>query len=162
MHLPADRPNPCEHETDETQTEENEHQKGHDEGDITETHVAHGIDLNSGEPIAPPRTWAELRQCVLATYQGREPELERRADTLEEHGSDQGHRGQPPAGVEPGDLASAGWGVVFATDIAPAARKALQPLLDHREQQAGKRFGCEEERTERPQKRLDPAADPVR
>lgn len=142
MKAPADRPNPCRHEPDETQetTESKEQQEAQSDHGIPDLHVAHGIDLATGDPIAPPKTWAEMRECVLATYQGRQTELLRRAQTMQAADEDRPHRGQPPAEVDPDDLASAGWGVVFATDLDPAVREALQPLLDHRKEQAGDRF----------------------
>jgi hypothetical protein len=49
-------------------------------------------------------------------------------------------RRAPIHDLNPRDLASAGWGVVFAPDIGPEIREALDPLLKHRQNQAGAFF----------------------
>lgn len=45
-----------------------------------------------------------------------------------------------PHGMDPANLATTGWAVVLSAGAAPEVRKALAPLLAHREGAAGRRF----------------------
>jgi hypothetical protein len=38
------------------------------------------------------------------------------------------------------ELGETGWGVIFARDADPRVKDALQPLLDHREEEVGELF----------------------
>lgn len=77
-----------------------------------------GVDGETGRPLDPlplaaARDWAEKAR----------------------------RRPRPPRyGVATGDLASAGWGVVFAEGESAAVREALEPLLARRRRQAGERY----------------------
>lgn len=46
----------------------------------------------------------------------------------------------PRYGVDPGDLAQAGWAVVWAPGLDPRVRRALDPLCDRRREQAGQLY----------------------
>ncbi|HEX9736119.1 MAG TPA: hypothetical protein VGG06_29510 [Thermoanaerobaculia bacterium] len=79
-----------------------------------------GVDATTGRPLEP---------VPAAVARRRAERLLRRA--------------RPPRyGVAGGDLASAGWGVVFAegVDADADARDALGPLLERRRRQAGDRY----------------------
>lgn len=93
---------------------------------------ANGLNALTGAPLLPGLAPAD----VAALAQGRpiDPEHAKemgwwRSTTGEDHLG-------PIEGVDPKDLARAGWAVVFAEGVDPAVREALQPLLDHRQAQA--------------------------
>ncbi len=81
-----------------------------------------GVDGATGEYRNPPMSTAQLARFV----RGERPERIGRG------------RGTVP-GVDPRDLASSGWGVVFAHDADPAVQEALAELLSHRRSQASAR-----------------------
>ncbi|MDA8019482.1 MAG: C25 family cysteine peptidase [Thermoanaerobaculia bacterium] len=83
------------------------------------TVFALGVDMQTGGYHRPPMTsgsyaWALSGKAVRA-----------------------GGGKEPRAGVDPDNLAQAGWGVIIADE---AAREPLKPLLDLRRQQAGARY----------------------
>lgn len=101
-----------------------------------------GIDAETGEPLLPTLPVA----TVAAMAQGRPiakeelDELRARVAVLKQRReADYGVM----AGVDPNDIAQAGWGVIFAfedEDKLPALREALAPLLALRRGQAGDRY----------------------
>jgi len=90
-----------------------------------------GVDGETGAPLFPPTTARELAALALSERLDRDHlgELDRWREELEHRRLREG---------DPGDLAQAGWGVVFASHDrkAPAIREALGELLAHRRAQA--------------------------
>ncbi len=94
-----------------------------------------GIDGASGDYLLPPMTVQELSQLARGEPldQQQVQELKRR------HGqTTETHLGVKE-GVDPKNLAEAGWGVIFAYDAPPAIREALGELLKHRQSQAAQK-----------------------
>lgn len=77
-----------------------------------------GVDATTGRPLEPLPEAVARRWAVRALRRARPPRY----------------------GVATGDLASAGWGVVFAEGVDAAVRDALGPLLARRRRQAGDRY----------------------
>jgi len=86
-----------------------------------------GIDGATGEYATPPLT---LEQLSKVAQGGKvEKPVEGQVNYI------------PKEGVDPKDLSTAGWGVIFAfadQDKVPAIQEALAPLLDHRRAQAAR------------------------
>jgi hypothetical protein len=80
-----------------------------------------GIDGESGQPLSPPLTPEEVVELLDPAAEALVTAGERR----------------PTFGVDPEDLASCGWGVLFPRDVSPEVREALEPLLAHRRAEAG-------------------------
>lgn len=101
--------------------------------DKDELLVFNGIDGTTGDYLQPPLRPAEL----LALVRGEKPAAAEQLLELK-HRHREGSRPVlgPMEGVDPKDLAQAGWGVVFARDADPAIRESLGELLEHRRTQA--------------------------
>ena len=101
---------------------------------------SNGIDAETGEPLLP----AMPAEMVAELAKGNPIDLE---DLKELKARRRMLSGEADygvmAGVDPNDLAQAGWGVIFAFEDQarlPALREALDPLLKLRQQQAGERY----------------------
>lgn len=96
-----------------------------------------GINGADGGYLLPPTTARDLASIVMGERPdpGHLQELASRIAVI--------HTLGPKEGVDPKDLAQAGWGVVFAAqdaDRVPALLDALDELISLRRQQAGPRF----------------------
>ena len=94
-----------------------------------------GVSADTGQ-LLPPLTGADLQ--ALAGAQ-RAPQA---ADEPLDNALDRRIRLEAsPFGavgdMDPGELADAGWGVIFAEQTPPAVKAALQPLLDRRRSEVG-------------------------
>jgi len=92
-----------------------------------------GIDGATGDYLLPPQTVAAVASAARGEVPDanhlRELKIKLRLATTKVLGVTEG--------VDPADLASAGWGVIFAHDADTAIRDALAPLLALRRSQAG-------------------------
>jgi hypothetical protein len=93
-----------------------------------------GIDGASGSYLLPPLAPAD----VAAAAQGVRRDSEHTRDLKLRLQRTEATLG-PKEGIDPDDLAAAGWGVIFASDADPAIRAALHELLELRRRQAGAR-----------------------
>ncbi len=108
---------------------------------MTETFIyPNGIDAETGNLLLPPLP-VEL---VAALAQGQPIVREELAELQQRQRMLSGETDYGVmAGIDPNDLAQAGWGVIFAFEDAnelPALREALAPLFELRQAQAGERY----------------------
>ena len=100
--------------------------------------VFNGIDARTGRYLPAPETEEEFVRRIhdqpLSPAQLRQLRW-----WIARYSVDDPNR-QPAQDVNPTDLASAGWGVIFAPGITQTIKDALKPLLDHRQKQGGKYF----------------------
>lgn len=92
-----------------------------------------GINGSTGEYLVPPMRADQV--AAVARGESFAPdhlmELQWRTSKNEQHYG-------VKEGVDPTDLAQAGWGVIFAADADPHVRDALRELLDYRKEQANR------------------------
>ena len=91
-----------------------------------------GINGASGDYLLPPMTPQQVSEIVRG-----EPQETKHIQELKwwYQRVTQAHLG-PKEGVDPRNLAQAGWGIILAHDADPAVREALSELLEHRQEQA--------------------------
>jgi hypothetical protein len=94
--------------------------------------IANGVDAITGDYLLAPQS---IHDVALAA---RRPEPDRplAAALAARHRRAAEAVFAPRQGVDPGDLAQTGWGVVFAADADPSVRHRLRPLLECRRTQA--------------------------
>ena len=102
----------------------------------TELLVFNGIDGATGQYLLPPLPASKVAE--LARWQPSDPahlselqwwwrRIRKSSFTFD-------------AGIELGELDQTGWGVIFGPEVVPDVRTALEPLLEHRQKQAGGYF----------------------
>jgi len=103
---------------------------------MEETLVFNGIDALTGDYLYEPITDRELAERIRQVRRDWEEERELRwwHEQYKEPSPDR----RPAPDVDPLDLASSGWGVIFPQGTSSAVRKALRPLLEHRRAQAAR------------------------
>ena len=94
--------------------------------------AANGVDATTGCYLAADLTKQGIAESVRRAADGSavDPAL------LARHRRAAEPTFAPRFGVDPDDLAQAGWGVVIASDTDPSVYAALRPLLKHRRTQA--------------------------
>lgn len=97
-----------------------------------------GIDLETGQLILDPLSDEELGKILLSldARDWRDRREERELEGWHEAFTSPKVDRRPAADVDPLSLASSGWGVIFPENLSPEVRDHLQPLLDHRREQA--------------------------
>ena len=97
--------------------------------------IFNGINGATGDYLLPPLTTRDISKVA----QGEKLDPAHLQDLIQRRlESTQPHFGvREILGGDATQLASSGWGVIFAHDADPAIREALAPLLDRRKAQAG-------------------------
>jgi hypothetical protein len=99
--------------------------------DVPDQLVINGINIATGDYATAPLSAGEVSRIArgLAVDLAHLRDLKRKEESAAPGFA-------PLPGVDPTDLAQAGWGVIFAFGADPAIKEALTPLLRLREKQA--------------------------
>lgn len=101
-----------------------------------------GIDGLTGTYLEPPMSEREFSERISKQQRNSSEEREL-AWSLDQLFRRRGPDRRPMPGVDPKNLASSGWGIIFAPSTPNSVRDALLPLIRHRKEQAnqgGKNF----------------------
>jgi hypothetical protein len=96
--------------------------------------IPNGIDLPTGQPL--PGVLASDLERLAA--QSEQPSMAEQAS--QERDFNQQPNFGALGGIDPNDLAQAGWGIIFPADADGSVKDALKPLLGRRQAEAGPLF----------------------
>ncbi len=100
---------------------------------MTDLLYFNGLNASTGEYLTPPSSAEDL----AALARGESVAPEHLLELKWRKGKDKAHYGVKE-GVDPNDLAAAGWGVIFPQGVDPAVQDALRDLLALRKMQANR------------------------
>jgi len=106
--------------------------------DVDQSLTFNGLNGATGRSLLPPLSTS----VISAIARGEKLEPQEKASLRARYNHVAGAFFGVADGVDPMNLASAGWGVIFAHDADPSIKNELQPLLDLRKEQAG-HYYCE-------------------
>lgn len=104
-----------------------------------------GVNASTGEYLTPPLRADDLAQMARGETIAPDHLVE-----LKWKMSQQAAHYGVKEGIDPTDLAQAGWGVIFTQDADPGLHDALRELLEHRKAQANKKQELYREYTYQP------------
>ena len=94
--------------------------------------AVNGLDATTGDYVDEP--WSPDDGTAAAFKEKPDPELSRAERDRVRQGEE---AFAPEWGIDPSNLQDTGWGVLFAENLDPEVKGALQPLLDWRHHRAG-------------------------
>lgn len=95
--------------------------------------VFNGVNGSTGRYFTPPMTIERLAEIARSSFASPD-EQERKF--LRERAKRPGFF-RPIGGIDPKKISESGWGIIFPRKCDPAIVDALNPLLDHRQAEAG-------------------------